>query len=382
MGSTGGGTGHVASLACTLLVGAALLTHSFINLVRADRGLDASNVTTMWLSLPATVGDADARRALMRAVENDLRRLPGMRQVAWSYGVPPRRGILSSGDWIPDLPAAQPVKLLVDRYMVSPEFFALYKIPLIRGRSFVASDPMTNVIVSERLAHALWPGRDAIGRTFRFETQQFAVIGIAREINYPSIDARVDGPEYYQPYNTPGSTPMVSLRCDPRCPDPVILRRHLASTHAGIVVQDATPVDVRYRAELARPRASMALAVTFATIALLAAAGGLFSILSYAVTRRRREFGVRAALGASPAEIRRGILREGLLVGAIGLTAGSLVAGALARTLASLQYGTTAADPLTWTVVLSVISCITVAASWAPARTASSADPLALLREE
>jgi predicted permease len=369
------------ALACTLLVGATLLTRSFVNLASADRGLDSSGVTTMWLSM-ATIRDAGTRQTLVRAVEDDLRQLPGVRQIAWSYGVPPRRGILSFGDWVSDLPAARAVNMMVDRYIVSPEFFGLYKIPIVSGRSFLRSDPMTSVIVSERFAQALWPGRDPAGRTFRFDNQQFEVVGVAGEIKYPSIDADIDAPEYYQPYTVPAPTPMVSLRCDPRCPDAAVLRRRLASTQPGIVVQDATPVDVRYLAELARPRASAALASAFAIIALLAAAGGLFSILSYAVTRRRREFGIRSALGASPEAIRRGVLRDGALVSGIGLAVGSLLAAALARALASLQYGVTPADPLSWAVVLAVIALITAGASWAPARAASFIDPLVLLRDE
>jgi predicted permease len=371
------------SLACTLLIGATLLTRSFVNLARADRGLDVSGVTSLWLSLPATAGDAASRPLLAHAVEDDVRQLPGVHQIAWSYGVPPHHGILSFGDWLSDVPASQPVNMMVDRYLVSPEFFSLYRIPIVHGRTFDRSDPKTSVIVSERFAQALWPGRDAVGRTFKFESEgTFHVIGVTREINYPSMDASVDLPEYYQPYAEMGSAPMLSLRCNPRCPDAAVIRRNFAAAHPDISVEDAVPVDARYLAELARPRASAALATTFALIALVAVAGGLFSILSYAVTRRRREFGIRSALGASPQRIRRLVLRDGVVVGAIGLGIGALVAATLARTLATLQYGVTAADPVSCTIVFGVLSLIVLGASSLPARAASVIDPLVLLREE
>jgi ABC-type antimicrobial peptide transport system permease subunit len=147
-------------------------------------------------------------------------------------------------------------------------------------------------------------------------------------------------------------------------------------------VQDAGPLERAYAAQIARPRAAAALAAAFAGIAMIAAAGGLFSVLSYAVSRRRREFGIRTALGASQGQIRRVVLREGLVVTASGLAIGSLFAAALARALASLQYGVTPGDPLSWSLVLGLIALTTVVASWGPARAAARLDPLVLLREE
>lgn len=370
------------ALACTLLVGATLLTRSFVNLARADRGLDTTNVTTLWLALPASAAsDSAARELLARNLDGTLRQLPGVRQAAWSYGLPPGGGMTSHGEWISDLAGAPVVEMEIARYMVSQDFFSLYRIPIIGGRGFEASDEYGNVIVSERLAQTLWPAIDPIGRTFRFEKEQFRVIGLAREIHYPAIDSRGDGPEFYHRYR-PIGTPMVSLRCDPGCPDQAVIRHLLASTHPDVRVQDAGPIELEYAAQLARPRAAAALAVTFAAVAVIAAAGGLFSVLSYAVGRRRRDFGIRAALGASRREIRRVVLRDAVIVAASGLAIGSVFAAMLARALASLQYGVTPGDPLSWALVLVMIALTTAVASWGPARTAATMDPLALLREE
>ena len=154
---------------------------------------------------------------------------------------------------------------------------------------------------------------------------------------------------------------MASLRCEPGCPDAAVIRQRLASSHPAVTVQDASPLDRKYAAQLARPRAAAALALAFASIALLAAAGGLFSVLSYAVSRRRREFGV---------------------VAASGLAVGSLFGAAFARALASLQYGVTPLDPLSWSLVVGMVAVTIAAASWAPARAAATLDPLVLLRQE
>lgn len=369
------------AFACTLLVGATLLARSFVNLARADRGLDTSGVTTLWLALPTSASDAAAREAVTRTIEDALRGLPGVRQVAWSYGLPPRGGMLSFGAWISDVPGAPSVNAEVDRYVVSPEFFTLYGIPIVRGRSFDAADSWRAVIVSERWARVLWPDVDPIGRTFRFDKEQFEVIGVAREIHYPSIDSSLDGPEFYHRYSA-AYTPMVSVRCERGCPDPALIRHRLASTHPAVRVQDARPLDLAYAAQLARPRAAAALAAVFALIALVAAAGGLFSVLSYSVSRRRREFGIHSALGASARQVRGVVLREAFVVGTGGLVIGALLAAAFARALASLQYGVTPGDPLSWFVVIGLIAATIGLASWGPARAAATVDPLVLLREE
>ncbi len=371
------------ALACTLLVAAMLLTRSFLNLAHAGRGLDTTGVTTLWLSLDRPgAPEPDARAALARAIEDELRTLPGVQQVAWSYGVPPNGGMISSGDWIPDLPGVPPLHRTVSRYVVSPEFFSLYQIPIIRGRAFVRSDGFNDVIVSERLAGALWPDVDPVGRTFRSQDERFHVIGIAREIHFPSMDATRDRPQFYQPYNTIPNTAMVSLRCASTCPDAAVVRYRLASTLAAVQVHSARPLDDVYDRELARPRAAAAVLVTFAAIALSACAGGLFSVLSYGVSRRRREFGIRTALGASPAEIRRVVLGDAVLVATMGLAIGTVAAAMLARALASLQYGVRPDDPLSWSAVLGLILLTAVLASWAPARSAGRVDPALLLREE
>ncbi len=371
------------ALAVTLLVGAMLLTRSFVNLAHADRRLNTTGVTTLWLTLNrAGAPEPRARGALMRTIEDGLLSLPGVQRVAWSYGVPPDSGMISGGDWISDLPGAFPVRRTVARYVVSPEFFSLYQIPIVRGRTFVRSDGFDDVVVSQGLAQALWPDVNPLGRTFRFQDERFQVIGVAGEIHFPSIDGSRNGPEFYQPYTTIGNTAMVSLRCAPTCPDAAVIRSRLSSTLAAAQIQRAGSLNDVYERALARPRASAGILMAFAVIALLASAGGLFSVLSYGVSRRRREFGIRTALGASPAQIRRLIVGDALVVAALGLIFGAVAAALLAHALASLQYGVRPDDPLSWSTVLGLILLTAILASWAPARSAGRVDPALLLREE
>jgi putative ABC transport system permease protein len=374
--------GEIA-LACTLLVGAMLLVRSFVNLSNADRGLDTDDVLVATMSLPrAAFPDQVSRSAAARVLEEHVRALPGVRHVAWSFGLPPGGGALSFGEWHSDVPGAPGLDMDVEHSKVGAEFFALYRIPLLSGRTFEPTDSPRDVIVGERFAHALWPGLDPIGRRFRFQQEWFHVIGLAREVHHPSLDPRVDRPEFYERMDGVHSYAMLSVRCESACPNVAVLRSTLAAANPTVRVNEVRVLDDVYFEELARPRASAALGFTFAAIGVLAAAGGLFSVLSYAVSRRRREFGVRTALGASPRQIRRLVLGDGLTVALAGVAIGGAVAWSLARALTSLQYGVTMTDPVSWALVITLLVVTTVAASWRPARSAARMDPIILLREE
>jgi hypothetical protein len=347
-------------------------------------------VATVEFSTPGLSNRA-ARIAAGRRVEEAVRALPGVLHVAWSYGHPPGGGATSFGKWYSDSPDNAGRDLVVDRYWVGRDFFAVYGIPLLRGRLFEPSDDRLAVVVGERLARSLWPGVDPLGRTFRFEAEGegqaggFHVIGVVGEIHLPSLDARLDHPQFYQPFDGIRTMGMLGIRCGPACPNTAVVHQRILSADAGLRPGDVLAVDTleaEYFEELARPRATAALAFAFAAVAVLAAAGGLFSVLSYAVGRRRREFGIRTALGASALQIRCIVLREGATVASTGLAIGAVTAWLLGRALVSLQYGVTTSDPVTWFLVLGLLVVTTVAASWRPASQAMRNDPVVLLREE
>jgi ABC-type antimicrobial peptide transport system permease subunit len=147
------------------------------------------------------------------------------------------------------------------------------------------------------------------------------------------------------------------------------------------VVTGVSTTEAAYVAQFEKPRAAASLAVAFAVVALIAAGGGLFSVLTYAVSRRRREFGVRVALGAEPARLTRLVIADGLTTAAIGLAFGAIGAIALGRWMSSLAYGVTLATPVVWVSVVGAVVVATIGASWRPARAAAHADPAALLRD-
>ncbi|HUL72571.1 MAG TPA: FtsX-like permease family protein, partial [Vicinamibacterales bacterium] len=287
-----------------------------------------------------------------------------------------------SDAWRSDLPNVPPVDMVVESYNVGPDFFTLYGIPILRGRTFQTGDADSEVIVGERFAGRLWPGVDPVGHTFQFDQETYHVIGLAREIRRPSVDPRDDRPQFYRPFTLGGQYVMMSIRCAGACPDGAIVRQRILAAAPTANIVRLGPLDDVYDQQLAPPRAAGTLTTVFAAVALIAAAGGLFSVLSFSVGLRRREFGVRAALGATPASLRTLVLSDGLMVAAAGFAIGAIAALALGRTLASFEYGITARDPLSWALVSGVVAITVLAAAWLPARRAMRADPAQLLRQE
>jgi putative ABC transport system permease protein len=374
--------GEVA-LACTLLVTATLLARSFVNLVRVDRGLNTDDVIAATMTLPKSAfPDPMARRAAALSIEEAIRRLPGVQAVAWSYGIPPEGGAFSSGKWTSDVAGAPSVETTVDRYNVGTNFFSFYAIPIVRGRALQPTDSEHDVVIGERLAQMLWPGLEPIGRTFGFGSERFQVIGVAREIRYPSLETSLDKPEMYHHLGGVGSYVTIGIRCHGKCPDEGVLRQRVLAEHAGITVMSVRPLEEAYLEQLARPRAAAGLGAVFALTALVVTGGGLFCLLTVAVGRRQREFGIRVALGASPALIGRLVWREGLIVLGLGAVIGVIGAASFARVISSLHYGVTIGDPLTWGIVLGVLSVVTVVASWRPTRQALRVSPSRLLNQE
>jgi predicted permease len=372
------------ALACTLLVGATLLVRSFVNLVTADRGLDADGVVTAWISLRASdFPDPSARDAMRVAVEDELRSLPGVTRMALSFGLPPDGGYIHFGDdWMSDRPGAAPIDMIVNSYDVGADFFELYGIPLLAGRTFASGDTRFDVVVGQRLAEIFWPGLNPIGRSFTLGKDRYRVIGLAGETRFPSVDPEVDRPEFYKPVGPLAGQFMASLRCPADCPSPAAIRQRISRLSPLIRVVEAGPLEAAYAEQFAQPRAAAALGSAFAVIAMLAAAGGLFGVLSSAVGQRRREFGIRTALGATRGGLRRLVLREGLTIAVTGVAVGAGGAWLLARSLSALQYGITPGDPVTWAGVAAMLGATTLLACWRPAGEAARVDPVALLREE
>ena len=227
------------ALACTLLVGATLLVRSFVNLPAADRGLDANGVIIAWIWIrsPGLYAIQHRFRSAVQSVEDHIRQLPGVQQLAWSGGRPPGRWPTLLGRL--EIRCARcdgRLHMEVEIYNAGPDFFALYGIPLLRGRTFQPSDTAQDVLVGERLAKALWPDVNPVGRSFSFEKEHFDVIGVVREIHHPSLDPRIDRPEFYTAFSGIEGYGLVNIRCRETCPDVALVRQQIRAAHPELTV--------------------------------------------------------------------------------------------------------------------------------------------------
>jgi predicted permease len=371
------------ALASMLLVGAGLLATSFLRMTQAESGLDLENVTTAWVSLPSfRFPDRDSRAAAAQSLRERMSALPGVTAVAISRGLPPGGGSFRSGTIDADTGASM-VDTVVFAQSAGTDFFSVYGVQLLEGRHFQPGDTADDVIISSGLAAKLWPGASALGHSFRYrdDTSVKRVIGIAREVRSPLRAPTDDAPEYYTQMTAPSSQVMFGMRCAAACPSEAAIRSAIRATDPGMIPYQVGALDERYLAQFERPRAAATLALSFAAVGVAAAAGGLFSVLTFAVGRRRREFGVRVALGARPGQMKTLVIGEGLMIAGLGLAIGSLGAWVLSRWLSSLAYGVSLASPIVWLSVAGTIVTATLAACWRPASVAASADPSVLLRD-
>jgi predicted permease len=369
------------ALSAALLFCASLLTRSFISLNGQDRGFDTRNILVAMVDLPTAFSSPEGRLSAMGSLEAQLRALPGVTLTTWSYGLPPGGGVKLSGLWQSDAAGRPPVMSTVDQYFVSRGYFALYGIPVLSGRPFQDRETPGNVLVSERFAALLWPGSAAAGRHFAFSNHIFNVLGVTRELRFPSVDQSRDVPQFYSLIDKPPFTPMISMRCKNVCPEPLLIRQVLFRALPGIKVTRAAALADVYTAELARPRAALALAIMFAILAVIASTAGLYGVISRDVSRRCREFGVRAALGASPTAIRRMIWGHSLALSGAGLGVGLLLGLTIGRQLTPLLFHVSSTDVGSLCSVAGILLVASTAASWRPAHVATGSRALDFLRD-
>jgi len=397
---TGGGTrrqrfrhllvvGEVA-LSVALLIGAGLLIRSFWRLQRVDPGFDGTRLLTMRVNLSGLrYPNGDARRVFYDRLLSDVRALPGVEQAATSSIVPLGGGNTSTE--VKLLGRAQGTGRVpgADWRNVSPGYFRTLGIPL-RGRDFNEADtaqsqPVT--ILSEAAARQYFPGEDPVGKTIilsSFGDNPMTVIGVAGDVRNNAL-ATDAGPTVYGSATVySGWNPMfLAIRT---AGDPAALT---ASMRAAVRAIDASvpAYDVRTAEELIAQslgsrRFNMYLLGCFAAIALLLACVGLFGVMSYLVSMRTRDIGIRLALGAAPGSVLRLILSHGLLLTTIGVAIGVAGGLALTGTMRTLLFGVEPTDTVTFVSVPLLLIAVALVACYVPARHAMRVDPLIALRSE
>jgi putative ABC transport system permease protein len=375
------------SLSLLLLIGAGLLLRSFERLLRVDPGFDAHNVITMNLSLSTTkYAKPDQQIAFF---DNLLRRVssqPGVNSAAISAALP-----LSWKRITPVLPEGQPEAPLaqrpfVDIEAISPQWFQTMRVPVRAGRTFTAADDASAppvVIVNETFARQFWPGGNAMGRKVIIgrRPQPAEVVGVAADVKNKGLEQETQ-PQLYLPFpQLPWSDMNLLVRTvvPPQSVMPAV-RSQISSVDGDQPVTNGETVEELIDDSHAQPRFTMLLVSSFSGVALLLAAIGVYGVLSYSVAQRRREFGIRMALGADRADVLKLVLRQGVILTAEGLAIGLAAAFLLTRLVASMLYKVSAHDRATFVLAPALFLCIALLASYLPARRATKVDPIEALR--
>jgi putative ABC transport system permease protein len=383
------------TLAVVLLVGAGLLVRSFAELRRAPLGYDPAGVLTVGVSLPQhRYPDPPRWRAFHRQLLERVSGLPGVASAA-TVTLRPLWGTVGM-DWLYTLEGQTSKEAernpLLNFETVSPDYFRTLGLPVIRGRAFTSADAEGQpgvVVVSESVARRAWPGQDPIGKRLKiplpgtpYHDTWLSVVGVAKDARYREIQAsRLDLYMSLLQSNHGPNHLLVRASGDPTSLVPAI-RAVVWELDPDQPVTEATTLTDVVSTALGGPRFAARVFGGFAVAALLLSALGLYGLLSYTVSRRTREIGVRVAVGARPRDVRGLVLREGLGLCALGVVLGLLVAAATSRLLEALLYEVRPSDPLTFVAVPPLLLGVAALACLLPARRAMRVDPVVALRTE
>ena len=397
------------SLAVVLLVGAGLMIRSVRNLVTLDPGFEPDGILMLHASIPraaapplldvARGGPAAGAPAAPappvvsgRVLLERLRATPGVAAAALGSDVPldgNASATVYSAEGQPAMTAQNVPRCYTHR--VTPEFFSTLRIPLVSGRTFVdaeATGTPTAVIVSERVGKRFWPGQDPIGRRIKFGSLDsgnpwMTIVGVVGEVKYRGLpDNPTADPDVYLPFADRNSQVAIVVRATVT-PSSLVapLRAVIRAADSAIPVYAVAPMSEQIAIQTAQSRFTMWLMGVFAAAALMLAVIGIYGVMSYLVTQRTREIGIRLALGAGGLDILRLVVGNGARLIGIGIVIGLAASFALERLVASLLFGVSAAD-LSSGVAVALLAAVAMLACYLPALRATRVDPLHALRQE
>lgn len=390
-------TGEIA-LAVVLTIGAGLLARTWWGLDTADRGFDPDNVVTMRLSPGAT--DAGSQQRFAELIQAGVARLgavPGVTGSAATCCLP------LESDWRTSIQiAGRPVELSADALpaerLVSPAYFAVLRIPVVRGRAFDDSDSPTSprvAIINQAMAQRFWPGGNPLGEQIVLFPGRVpdptsvvrTIVGIVGDVRDGWALSERAQPTVYVPLAQRAAhqsdIPLAwMVRHEGTSTfDRTAAERALREASGGRPVFDISDLDAIAATAIAGTSFHTMLLALFSGSALLMTAIGVYGALADSVHQRRREMGIRLALGARSSRLRRRVLAESLRLAAVGIAIGVLAALGLMRLLDSLLFGISARDPLVFLAVPLAIAALAIGSAWAPARWISRLDPAQILRQ-
>jgi putative ABC transport system permease protein len=378
------------ALATMLLIGAGLLVQSFLNLQRVRLGFEPNGLLTFQLAPPTSrYSLGDKAPLFYHTMLGTVSALPGVRSAAVSSGVPFGQGnyttspVAAVGSSARSPDTAVPI----DWRIVSPGYFRTMGIPLLRGRDLDDVDRTTAapvIVVSQATAKTFWGDADPLGRSLRriADGSLLTVVGVVGDVRNTTLSR--ESPTLYYPMAAHVWPVMdVAIRTDlpPQTLLPM-LRQKIHEIDRDLPLSTVRTMNEWISTSAVQPRLNAIMLGLFAVVAVVIAVIGIYGVLAYSVSQRRREIAVRLALGARPERVMRLVVGEGMNVAIAGIGIGLLGGVLLNRTLRSLVYAVAPRDPATFVVVAVILSTVALAACLLPARRAARVDPIVALREE
>jgi putative ABC transport system permease protein len=394
-----------------LLIGAGLMIRSFYRLQNVNPGFSYENLTSFTVALPARkYANLEQRSQFFNRLVQELRTLPGVQAVGAASGLPLGNNGWQTSFLVDGRPQPPPGdRPLMEACTVTPDYFRAMNIPLLRGRyytehddrSFIAGKDLsklnegerlvagTNVIiVDEQFAKRYWPNEEAVGKRIRFGTDATApaleVVGVVGRVKMEGLDNdsnRVQGYFSFSQVPFQGMTVIIKGQGDP---NQLIAsaRNQVRSLDPDQPIYNIRTMDEIRGESIAPQRLNLTLLSIFAGIAFVLAIVGIYGVMSYAVTQRTHEIGIRMAIGAQPRDVFKMILGQGMMLTIIGMVAGLLGALALTRLMATMLFSIRPTDPLTFGGVALLLFVIALIACYIPGRRATKVDPVNSLRYE
>jgi predicted permease len=385
------------ALALLLMVGSGLMLRSSLALRAVEPGFDAEGLLTVRLAVPpGEIASALETEAVFRSLIDRLEQQPGVAEVSAVQSPPLGVGIPYLTQDFEDFPTA-PGEIPVIAYVNSVEagYFETIGIPIVDGRGIAVgdgADGLRAAVVSRALADLRWPGQSALGRRIRQGPGEpyYEIVGVAADAHYRGLDQPVEDMVYYPAVRGPTEQPFAArqrtLLVRAAGGDPLdllpVVRREVAALNPRIPLALPRTMDDAIDASMARTSFAVVMLALAAGVALALGLIGIYGVISYLVTQRTREIGLRMALGASARTVRAMVVREGMVLGAIGIAVGLAAATQLARVMAPLLFGVEGNDLVTYGAVALSLAAAAALASWLPARRAAGLDPAIALSKD
>ncbi len=385
------------ALALVLLVGSGLMFRSFVALRAVDPGFRPDGVLTARLSVPsAEIPGTTETADLFLQLQDRLARQAGVEAAGLVGRVPLSGGVSFGTIEVEDQPRAEgELPVFANQGSAGPGYFQAMGIPVLEGRTFQRDDGATGtraVVVGKAFAQHWWPDASPIGRRLRSgfpDEDWWEIVGVVGDVHIDNLESPPGEMVYFPPTFGTAAHPFVSRTFDVvvrTAGSPLqfvpVLRRELRDLNARIPLANPRTMEDVFIGATARTSFTMALLAAASGIALILGLVGIYGVISYIVSQRTREIGVRMALGASGTLVRGMVVRQGLALAGAGVAVGLVAAALMSSLLSTILFGISATDPLTYGAVALALIAVATAASWLPAMRAAGVDPSHALRSE